>query len=230
VGAYTDAAAVVHGLLLSHGQYTTVDDPNAVPGPFQGTALRGINALGQISGDIVDANSVIEGFVLSRGQYTTLDDPNAGTGAFQGTIPGGINDVGMIVGDYTDAGGVFHGFVARRVHDDASLGAAGDPASASAAVDGLVAAAAPWDATAAGAWADAASPSGANRGDSLGDVSTGHPTGALTVLSPPAGNSASASGRAWLVSAGAAAARQADAIVDAAFARSEDPFGPLAPS
>jgi hypothetical protein len=32
------------GFLLSGGQYTTLDDPNAAPGAFQGTVAYGINA------------------------------------------------------------------------------------------------------------------------------------------------------------------------------------------
>ena len=112
VGSYLDGSTTYHGFLLSGGQYTTLDDPNAVTGgPFQGTEASGINAAGQIVGDFNDANSVGHGFLLSGGQYTTLDDPSAGTAAHQGTGPFGINAAGQIVGTYIDANNVEHGFL-----------------------------------------------------------------------------------------------------------------------
>jgi probable HAF family extracellular repeat protein len=100
VGFYTDANNVTHGFLLSGGQYTTLDDPNAGAGAFQGTVAEGINARGQIVGVYTDASNVNHGFLLSGGQYTTLDVPNAfDTEAF------GINSSGQIVGEYD--GGAF---------------------------------------------------------------------------------------------------------------------------
>ena len=107
VGYYADSGSVIHGFLLSHGQYTTLDDPNAGTAAGQGTYAVGINDRGQIVGNYVDAGGVFHGFLLSHGQYTTLDEPNgvAFTQAF------GINDAGQIVGDYADASSVFHGFL-----------------------------------------------------------------------------------------------------------------------
>jgi probable HAF family extracellular repeat protein len=89
--------------LLSGGQYTTLDDPNAVNGTF----ALGINASGQIVGEYVDASSALHGFLLSGGQYTTLDDPNA----VNGTFALGINASGQIVGGYFDASFAQHGFL-----------------------------------------------------------------------------------------------------------------------
>jgi hypothetical protein len=111
VGVYTDANAVIHGYLLSGGQYTTIDEPNAGTGAGQGTLVTGINASGSIVGAYLDANSVVHGFLLSGGRFTTLDDPNAGTGTFQGTVAGMINASGTIVGVYKDANSVEHGFL-----------------------------------------------------------------------------------------------------------------------
>jgi hypothetical protein len=111
VGLYTDASSVFHGYLLSGGQYTTLDDPNAGTGAGQGTVAAGINAFGNITGAYLDANSVLHGYLLSGGQYTTLDDPNAGTGALQGTEAATSNASGSIVGVYFDANSVFHGFL-----------------------------------------------------------------------------------------------------------------------
>jgi probable HAF family extracellular repeat protein len=111
VGFYTDADNVNHGFLLSGGQYTTLDDPNAGAGASQGSFAEGINDRGQIVGVYIDADNVNHGFLLSGGQYTTLDDPSAAAGAFQGTFAEGINDRGQIVGGYTDASNVNHGFL-----------------------------------------------------------------------------------------------------------------------
>jgi probable HAF family extracellular repeat protein len=85
VGNYGDASGQ-HGFLLSGGQYTTLDDPNAVTQPGLGTFAFGINARGQIVGQYFDANFARHGFLLSGGQYTTLDVPNAGTQPFAGTL------------------------------------------------------------------------------------------------------------------------------------------------
>jgi|GEM_PF-962811 len=101
-----------HGFLLSHGQYTTLDEPNAV-GTTQATA---INEPGQIVGYYLDARAVFHGFLLSGGQYTTLDDPHAGTGAgtLQGTIPTGINASGVITGYYIGPNNDYHGFLLNQ--------------------------------------------------------------------------------------------------------------------
>jgi uncharacterized membrane protein len=111
VGAYADANNIYHGFLLWHGQYTTLDDPNAGTGPFQGTFAAGINASGKIVGYYFDASSTIHGFLLSHGQYATLDDPNAGTGPYQGTRVLGINARGDMVGAYQGAFPGVHGFL-----------------------------------------------------------------------------------------------------------------------
>jgi probable HAF family extracellular repeat protein len=108
VGSFTDANGHRHGFLLSDGQYTTLDDPNA--GVF-GTSAEGINDRGQIVGVYNDVNGYRHGFVLSHGQYTTLDDPLAVPGYARGTAAVGINDRGQVVGAYDDSNGAFHGFL-----------------------------------------------------------------------------------------------------------------------
>jgi len=110
----TGATGVVHSFLLSHGQYTTLDDPNAGTAANQGTFAEGINNRGQITGYYVDAEGATHGFLLSHGQYTTLNDPDpAATG---GIIPEGINDKGQIVGFYVDANSLANGFLATPAH------------------------------------------------------------------------------------------------------------------
>jgi probable HAF family extracellular repeat protein len=73
-GNYGDANNVTHGFLLTHGQYTTFDDPSAGTAPGQGTGAFALNASGQIVGFYWDANGVQHSFLLSGGQYTTIDD------------------------------------------------------------------------------------------------------------------------------------------------------------
>jgi probable HAF family extracellular repeat protein len=72
VGYYLDASNVDHGFLLSHGQYTTLDDPSAGTGAFQGTLAFGINASGKIVGNYTDANGVIHGFLATPEQGDVL--------------------------------------------------------------------------------------------------------------------------------------------------------------
>jgi hypothetical protein len=93
------------GFLLSKGEFTKIDDPNAQP--FEGgTELNGINDPGDIVGFYFDDNHDTHGFVLSDGVYTALDVPGATL-----TIAQGISNPGEIVGQYNDAAGNGHGFV-----------------------------------------------------------------------------------------------------------------------
>jgi probable HAF family extracellular repeat protein len=110
VGETIAANDTFQGYLLSQGQFTLLNDPNAGTAPGQGTVALGINDQQEIVGNYVDANNVLHGYLLSHGQYTTLDDPNS-TGAFQLTQASGINDRGQIVGVYVDNAGALHGFL-----------------------------------------------------------------------------------------------------------------------
>jgi len=65
VGYYTDASGAAHGFLYSNGQFTTLDDPNAGTGNFQGTLASRINNAGQIIGEFVDGNNVQHGFLAT---------------------------------------------------------------------------------------------------------------------------------------------------------------------
>jgi uncharacterized membrane protein len=98
VGFYTDANFVAHGFLLSDGQYTTLDVPNA-----SDTEAYGINSSGQIVG-AYDGGAF--GFLLSGGHYTTLSNTN---GIFSNA--NGINASGTIVGAYLAPNFVAHGYV-----------------------------------------------------------------------------------------------------------------------
>jgi hypothetical protein len=106
-GNYGDAKDVTHGFLLSHGHYTTFDDPSAGTAAGQGTNASGLNDRGQVVGLYWDPNSVGHGFLLSHGSYTTLDDPNAA----HYTNAVSLNNQGRIVGYYADSGSAIHGFL-----------------------------------------------------------------------------------------------------------------------
>ncbi|MGI8745570.1 MAG: hypothetical protein ACR2NN_23955 [Bryobacteraceae bacterium] len=96
VGIYTLAGAQ-HGFLLSRGQFTKIDFPDAtatVPWP--------INARGDIVGNYVLAG-VTHGFLLSGGQFSTIDFPGS-----TGTNLMGINPQGDLAVSYSSAG-VIHG-------------------------------------------------------------------------------------------------------------------------
>jgi hypothetical protein len=110
-GNYGDANDVVHGFLLSHGQYTTFDEPNAGSGPFQGTGAFGLNDRGDIVGSYLDVNYVQHSFLRSGGQFTTLDDPNNGFLPFAFNEAVTVNDRGQVVGAYSDAQGIIHGYL-----------------------------------------------------------------------------------------------------------------------
>ena len=122
-GTYNTPSYGSHGFLYTpgDGQFTTLDDPNAV----SSTYAFGINNAGDIVGNYVDASGSSHGFLDSGGTFQTLgvakanganaivafqtlDDPNAVgfTSAY------GINDSGMIVGSYKDANGNSQSFFA----------------------------------------------------------------------------------------------------------------------
>ena len=101
-GSYEDSAALIHGFLrTADGNIITFDSPGAL---F--TAPSGINARGDIVGEVVDANGD-HGFVRSRtGKFDRFDVSGAVI-----TQPNDINAAGMITGEYRDESFVYHGFV-----------------------------------------------------------------------------------------------------------------------
>ncbi len=99
VGSYTDSAGTSHGFVLNRGSYTTVNYPGE-----PGTALSGINDLGESSGfycsdAACDTSATFHSFVLSRsGVFTSFDPPGA-TGSETSTV----SLVGVVVGNYDTA-------------------------------------------------------------------------------------------------------------------------------
>jgi Hint domain len=116
-GVYLDANYHQNGFTYNPAtqQYTTIDDPLAIPADG-GTVVEAINNGGEnigpykVAGIYYDSGSNNpHGFIYDSGtqQYTTIDDPNA----VYGTFVTGINDSGEVAGNYYDASGNPHGFV-----------------------------------------------------------------------------------------------------------------------
>ena len=72
VGRYIDGEDVVHGFLLRHGRFTTIDPPGSV---F--TVARGIDDLGRIVGFYAGSDDVFRGFILDSSGYRDIDFPDA---------------------------------------------------------------------------------------------------------------------------------------------------------
>jgi len=101
VGGYNDSAGVLHGFVLSAGNYTTVDYPSAA-----GTTLSGINPSGEMSGaycgtEVSCLAGTFHSFVVSKnGVFTSFDPPSAMSSETSVVIPSGA-----VVGSYTDISG-----------------------------------------------------------------------------------------------------------------------------
>ena len=93
---------VLHGNLLYHGTYKTIDYPGATL-----TFCGGLNAQGDIAGQYNDAQGVAHSFLLSHGVFTGFDPP--GAAGFSAAT--GINPAGIIVGVFFDADGNEHGYI-----------------------------------------------------------------------------------------------------------------------
>jgi hypothetical protein len=100
--AYNGTYLVLHGYLLYHGTYTTIDYPGVTV-----TFCGGLNA-GDIVGQYDDADGVAHSFLLSHGVFTSFDPPGAANFNSAAT---GINNTGIIVGVFVDADGNQHGYI-----------------------------------------------------------------------------------------------------------------------
>jgi hypothetical protein len=101
VGAYMSTDKVVHGFVLSDGQFTTIDAPAGATY----TNVTGINSRGETVGRYT-VGGVTHAYLLSGGQFSTFDYPGA---TFTGAAA--ISPNGDMVGRYTGADNVFHGFM-----------------------------------------------------------------------------------------------------------------------
>jgi hypothetical protein len=109
VGYYQTADNRFHAFLLSGGEFTTIDGPDATD---TGAPLGviGINDSGEIAGGHFDASGQLHGFLRdSAGNFTTIDFPHANL-----TACTGLNNDGCIVGFYQDVDMNIHGFLFER--------------------------------------------------------------------------------------------------------------------
>ncbi len=103
VGGWNDASGNTHGMMISGGQVTTIDDPDGVQ-----TVLLGINSKNQIVGSAYDSQGNPHGFLYEDEKYTSVPGPSD---ALYSNATG-INDNGWIAGDYfasTDK--TYHAFI-----------------------------------------------------------------------------------------------------------------------
>ena len=100
VGAFMSADKVVHGFVLSDGQFTTIDAPAGATY----TNVTGINPRGEIVGRYT-VDGVTHGYLLSGGQFSAFDYPGV---TFTGATA--ISPNGDIVGRYLDANNAWHAF------------------------------------------------------------------------------------------------------------------------
>ena len=104
VGRYVDSEDVVHGFLLRHGRFTTIDVPGSVL-----TVARGIDDLGRIVGFYAGSDDAFRGFILDSRGYRDIDFPGSdSTAAFD------INALKRIVGGYIDTNGIPHGYLLKK--------------------------------------------------------------------------------------------------------------------
>lgn len=110
VGGYLDSASDSHGFILEQGQYAFVNVKGAA-----GTAVSGINDLGEISGftcsdpacGTTGNPNTSHSFLRStKGVFTFFDPPGAVSSA-----AAGVSLLGAVVGYYTDSNGGTHGYL-----------------------------------------------------------------------------------------------------------------------
>ena len=134
VGGYTDAVGRQHGFLLSNGQFTTLDPPNAIS-----AATRGISPSGEIVGNYTAPVSAApwgdpaycpaagspactKGFLYSHGKFSIVRNPG-----HPGAIPARITPDGTIYGCYHDFDlmGSMFGIAWTRFGDITTMAAGG---------------------------------------------------------------------------------------------------------
>lgn len=103
-GDYLDANSAYHGFVLSNGQLTTFNAPQAGSASQQGTVVKGVSG-SEVFGYIYDANSGLHGFTETSGVYSMLDAPGAVQTTNGGTILTAIDGQNE-VGSYSNGSAV----------------------------------------------------------------------------------------------------------------------------
>jgi hypothetical protein len=102
-GIYVDSAGVSHSFVLrSNGLFKTIN----VPGAAATRAVRGINARGDIVGNINDSESRFHGYLLIDGKFRQIDYPGS-----THTFVYSINNAGDIGGEFLNAEGNLVAFI-----------------------------------------------------------------------------------------------------------------------
>jgi hypothetical protein len=117
VGGYGSwfGGGVIHGLVLSGTNWTTLHDPSAGSGPNQGTYAGGVSGT-NIVGWFTGSANVTHGFLLAGTNWVTLDAPGASLTPSGGTDALGIDGTN-VSGYYIASDGVLHGFLYNIVAD-----------------------------------------------------------------------------------------------------------------
>jgi hypothetical protein len=113
VGFYWDTNGNLHGFVHSgtdwSTNWTTIDDPNGVSSPNNGTFPWGISGT-NIVGQYIDANGNTHGFLYNGSTWTELDDPSAASGSSGGTYAFDISGTNVL-GYYVNGSGQNRGFL-----------------------------------------------------------------------------------------------------------------------
>jgi hypothetical protein len=105
VGSYIDSSGTEHGLMISGGKVTNIDDSEGVS-----TVCFAINSTNHIVGDYFDTNGNPHGFEYSAGKFKDIPGPSVALS----TDATGINDAGEISGDFFSGNDrTHHGFVLK---------------------------------------------------------------------------------------------------------------------
>jgi probable HAF family extracellular repeat protein len=100
---------------MSHGKFTSIDDPVSTHVPSFGSRAFALNDAGVVAGAYIRQPSPTAypfsgGFIFDGRNFTSVFVPNSEQGGF-GTQANGINNRQEVVGVFTDPTGVFHGML-----------------------------------------------------------------------------------------------------------------------
>jgi len=104
VGQYVTNKGVTHGMMVSGGKVTNIDDPKGAT-----TDCFDINSSNEIVGAYYDSGGTSHGFQYSGKKFKDVPGPAGATASFAT----GINDAGDIAGGFWDSAGNAHGFILK---------------------------------------------------------------------------------------------------------------------
>ena len=115
VGIYATQGLYSVGFALSHGRFTTIDDPASGHTPGNGSRVFAVNDFGAVAGAYSTqasptAPQINGGFLFNGYEYIPVNVPGSEKGGF-GTQANGVNNRQEVVGVFSDPQGTFHGLV-----------------------------------------------------------------------------------------------------------------------